>query len=101
MEIGGVNYLYFALPGIGIIITTIWVKYFVKDNIGHGVSRILFAMSKKNGILKPHNTYSSIVGSTFTIGFGGSVGAEAPIVLTGAAIGSNLARMFRLTNRLF
>lgn len=96
MEIGGGNYLYLALPGIGIIITTIWVRYFVKDKIGHGVSRILFAMSKKNGILKPHNTYSSIVGSTFTIGFGGSVGAEAPIVLTGASIGSNLARMFRL-----
>ncbi len=99
LEIGGSNYLYLALPGLGIILTTFWVKYFVKDKIGHGVSRILFSMSKKNGILKPHNMYSSIVGSTFTIGFGGSVGAEAPIVLTGAAIGSNLARMFRLNHK--
>lgn len=99
MEIGSGNYLYFALPAIGIIITVIWVKFFVKDKIGHGVSRILFAMSKKSGILKLHNTYSSIVASTFTIGFGGSVGAEAPIVLTGSAIGSNLARLFRLNHK--
>ncbi len=96
MAIGSSNYLYLALPAIGIIITVLWVKYFVKDKIGHGISRILFAMSKKSGILKLHNTYSSIVASTFTIGFGGSVGAEAPIVLTGASIGSNLARLFRL-----
>jgi len=99
MAIGSSNFLYFALPAIGIILTVLWVKYFVKDKIGHGVSRILFAMSKKSGIIKPHNTYSSIVGSTFTIGFGGSVGAEAPIVLTGAAIGSNLARIFRLNHK--
>ncbi len=96
MAIGSSNYLYLALPAIGIIITVLWVKFFVKDNIGHGISRIMFAMSKKNGIIKLHNTYSSIVASTFTIGFGGSVGAEAPIVLTGASIGSNLGRLFRL-----
>jgi CIC family chloride channel protein len=99
MAIGSSNILYFALPAIGIILTVLWIKYFVKDKIGHGVSRILFAMSKKSGIIKPHNTYSSIVGSTLTIGFGGSVGAEAPIVLTGAAIGSNLARIFRLNHK--
>jgi len=99
MAIGSGNFLYFALPAIGIIITVLWVRFFVKDKIGHGVSRILFAMSRKNGVLKLHNTYSSIVGSTFTIGFGGSVGAEAPIVLTGASIGSNLARMFRLNHK--
>lgn len=99
MEIGSGNFLYFALPAIGIIITVIWIRLFVKDKIGHGITRILFAMSKKSGILKLHNTYSSIVASTFTIGFGGSVGAEAPIVLTGSAIGSNLARLFRLNHK--
>ncbi|MBI9068742.1 MAG: chloride channel protein [Salinivirgaceae bacterium] len=96
LEIGGSNYLYLGLPAIGIILTIIWVSYFVKNNIGHGISRILFSISKEKSQLKPHNMYSSIVASTFTIGFGGSVGAEAPIVLTGAAIGSNLARFFRL-----
>jgi CIC family chloride channel protein len=99
MELGVENYLYLALPGIGIVITVIWVNRFVKDKIGHGITRILFAISRKSGILKPHNTYSSIIGSTFTIGFGGSVGAEAPIVLTGAAIGSNLGRLFRLSHK--
>ncbi len=99
MDIGVESYLYLALPGIGIIITVLWVTYAVKDKISHGVSRILYSISKKNGIIKPHNTFSSIVGSTFTIGFGGSVGAEAPITLTGAAIGSNLARMFRLNHK--
>ncbi len=99
MDIGVESYLYLALPGIGIIITVVWVTYAVKDKISHGVSRILYSISKKNGIIKPHNTFSSIVASTFTIGFGGSVGAEAPITLTGAAIGSNLARMFRLNHK--
>lgn len=96
LDIGTGSFIYLALPGFGIIITVLWVNFFVKDKIGHGVSRILYSISRKNGIIKPHNTYSSILGSTFTIGFGGSVGAEAPIVLTGAAIGSNLARFFRL-----
>lgn len=99
MELGVENYLYLALPGIGIIISVIWVNRFVKDKIGHGITRILYAISKKNGILKIHNMYSSIIGSTFTIGFGGSVGAEAPIVLTGGAIGSNLGRLFRLNHK--
>lgn len=96
LDFTGGNFVYLALPAIGILFTVIWVNYFVKDKIGHGVSRILFAISRKNGLIKPHNTYSSIVGSTFTIGFGGSVGAEAPIVLTGASIGSNLGRLLRL-----
>ncbi len=99
LELGGGNYIYLALPAIGIFITTLWVKYYVKDNIGHGISRVLLAISRKNGIIKPHNSYTSIIGSTFTIGFGGSVGAEAPIVLTGASIGSNLARVLRLNYR--
>ncbi|MCA1756505.1 MAG: chloride channel protein [Bacteroidales bacterium] len=97
---GGVTkLLYFAWPLAGILLTVIFVKYFVRDKISHGVSRILYAISKKNSRIKPHNTWSSIIASTFTIGFGGSVGAEAPIVLTGAAIGSNLGRIMRMNYR--
>lgn len=90
------NWLYLAYPLIGIFITVLFTKYLVKDNISHGVTKILHAFSRKGGFLKPHNSYTSIIGSTFTIGFGGSVGAEAPIVLTGASIGSSLGRMFHL-----
>lgn len=90
------NFMYLAYPTIGIFLTVLFVKYLVKDNLGHGVSRILFAISKNNGKIRAHNTYSSMIGSSLTIGFGGSVGLEAPIVLTGSAIGSNLARIFRL-----
>ncbi len=92
----GFNYYFLLFPFIGIILTVLYVKYFVKDKIGHGVSRILYALSKNNGRIKPHNNYSSIIASTLTIGFGGSVGAEAPIVLTGASIGSTLGHYFRL-----
>ncbi|NVO12179.1 MAG: chloride channel protein [Bacteroidales bacterium] len=96
---GSFNLLFLALPGIGIILTVMYVRYFVKDNIGHGVSRVLFSISKLGSKIKRHNTYSSIVGSTITIGFGGSVGAEAPIVLTGSAIGSNIGQFFRVNYR--
>jgi CIC family chloride channel protein len=92
----GFNYTFLVFPAIGIVLTVLFVKYHVKDNIGHGVSRILYALSKNNGRLKSHNNYSSIIASTLTIGFGGSVGAEAPIVLTGASIGSTLGHYFRL-----
>ncbi len=91
-----INYMYFAYPMFGIILTVLFLKYLVKDNIDHGVSKILYGISKDNGIIKPHNTYSSMIGSSLTVGFGGSVGLEAPIVLTGSAIGSNLGRLFRL-----
>ena len=93
------SYWYFAYPVIGIFLTILYVKYLVKDNISHGVARILYAISKKNSRIKPHNTHSSVIASTLTIGFGGSVGAEAPIVLTGASIGSNLAQLLRLNYR--
>jgi len=92
----GFSYTYLAYPIIGITLTVLFVKYHVKDKIGHGVSRILYALSKNNGRMKPHNNYSSVVASTLTIGFGGSVGVEAPIVLTGASIGSTIAHYFRL-----
>ena len=90
------SYLYLAYPLFGILITVFFVRYVVKDNISHGVARILYAISKKNSILKPHNNYSSILATTVTIGFGGSVGSEAPIVLTGASIGSTIGRLLRL-----
>ncbi|MDD4645128.1 MAG: chloride channel protein [Bacteroidales bacterium] len=93
------NLLYLAYPFIGMLLTVLYVKLFVRDNIGHGITRVLYSISKNNSIIRLHNTYSSMIGSTLTVGFGGSVGLEAPIVLTGAAIGSNLARVLRLDYR--
>ena len=90
------NLLYLLLPFTGILISYLYVKYIVKDNIGHGISRILQSISKSNSIIKAHNMYSSLVASTITVSFGGSVGLEAPIVLTGSAIGSNLGKYLRL-----
>ncbi|GAO31561.1 chloride channel protein [Geofilum rubicundum] len=90
------NYLYLLYPMIGIFITILFVRYIVKDDISHGVTKILYAISKKDSNIKTHNTFTSVIASTFTIGFGGSVGAEAPIVLTGASIGSSLGRLFHM-----
>ena len=83
---------YLLLPGVGMLLSLLIVKYLVKDNIGHGVTKVLQAVSKNESRIKNHNCWSSLVTSALTIGFGGSVGAEAPIVYTGAAIGSNLGR---------
>ncbi|MBF1632375.1 MAG: chloride channel protein [Prevotella sp.] len=94
-----INWLYLLYPVIGIWLTSLFVKYIVRDNISHGITRVLYAISTKQSRLKAHNTWSSIVASAITIGFGGSVGAEAPIVLTGSAIGSNLGRIFHLDKR--
>ena len=94
--IEGANYLYLLWPVIGILIAGCYVRYILKDDIGHGVTKILYAISQRKSIIKLHNIYSSIIASSITIGFGGSVGAEAPIVLTGSAIGSNLGKHFRL-----
>ena len=94
-----VNYLYLLYPIIGIFLAGLYVKYIVRDDISHGVTKILYAFSQRKSYIKPHNMYTSVVASSITIGFGGSVGAEAPIVLTGAAIGSNLGRVFRLEAR--
>ena len=92
----GANYLYLLWPVVGILIAGCYVRYILKDDIGHGVTKILYAISQRKSIIKLHNIYSSVIASSITIGFGGSVGAEAPIVLTGSAIGSNLGRKFRL-----
>ena len=86
-------------PTIGIALAAVFVRYIVRDDISHGITKILYAISQRKSIIKPHNMWSSVVGSSVTIGFGGSVGAEAPIVLTGAAIGSNLAKAFRLNQK--
>ena len=90
------SYMYLAYPLIGMLLTFLFVRYIVRDNIGHGISRILYSISRKKSYLKAHNTWTSIVASTLTIGFGGSVGAEAPIVLTGSSIGSAIGRFFKL-----
>lgn len=90
------NYLYFLYPFIGILLTFLFVRYVVKDNISHGVARVLYAISKRGSTLKSHNNYSSMIASALTIGFGGSVGSEAPIVLTGASLGSSLGRWLHL-----
>ncbi len=93
------DYLYLAYPILGMFLTVLFVKYIVRDNIGHGISRVLFAISKRKSRLKVHNTWTSIVATTMTIGFGGSVGAEAPIVLTGSSIGSAVGSFFKLNYR--
>ena len=90
------NGLYMLYPAIGILITALFVKYVVKDDISHGVTKILYAISRKRARIKGHNRWTSIVASSITIGFGGSVGAEAPIVLTGSAFGSNLGKRFNM-----
>ena len=91
--------LYFLLPGIGMLLSLLLLRYVVRDDIGHGVTKVLVAVSKNESKIKRHNTWSSLLTSSLTIGFGGSVGAEAPIVYTGAAIGSNLARHMGLSYR--
>ena len=96
---GGHTWWYLITPFIGITLAALFVKYIVRDDISHGITKILYAISQRKSIIKAHNMWSSVVGSGLTIGFGGSVGAEAPIVLTGAAIGSNLAKAFRLDQK--
>lgn len=93
------NFLYLVYPGIGMLLSLILLRFVIKDNIGHGVTKVLVAVSKNDSRIKPHNMWSSILTSSLTIGFGGSVGAEAPIVYTGAAIGSNFARYMGMSYR--
>lgn len=93
----GWNVMYLILPGIGMLLAMLFVKYIVKDDISHGVTKALVAVSKNESKIKSHNVWTSLVASSVTIGFGGSVGAEAPIVYTGAAIGSNVGRRLGLS----
>ncbi|MDY4900988.1 MAG: chloride channel protein, partial [Sodaliphilus sp.] len=96
-EASQANYYYLVFPIIGIFLTGIYVRYVVRDNISHGVTRVLYAIAQKKSRLKFYNMYASLASSSVTIGCGGSVGAEGPIVFTGAAIGSNLGQAFRLS----
>lgn len=89
-----INFLYLAFPMLGILLTILYVRFFVKDEMGHGITKVLYAISKKGGYLRPHNSYSSIIASTLTVGFGGSVGLESPVVVTGSSMGSTLGRLF-------
>lgn len=96
--VGG-NTLMLVYPSIGILLTILFVRYVIKGEIGHGLPSVLLAISRKNAYLPPRNMFSSLVASTLTVAFGGSVGLEAPIASTGSAIGSNIGRFFRLSNQ--
>jgi CIC family chloride channel protein len=100
IDIAQGNYTYIIYPAIGILIASMYVRYVVRDDISHGVTRVLYSISQNKSRLKTHNMYTSLVASSITIGFGGSVGAEGPIVYTGSAIGSNLGQAFRLSPRV-
>lgn len=95
----GLRYAYLVWPGVGMLLSFLLLKFVVKKDIGHGVTKVLVAVSRNESRIDRHNMWSSLVTSALTIGFGGSVGAEAPIVYTGAAIGSNLGRYMGLSYR--
>jgi len=99
ITVTGYNGLYLVFPVVGIWLTMLFIRYVVRDNISHGITRILYAISSKRSRLAAHNCWSSVIASAITIGFGGSVGAEAPIVLTGSSIASNLGQKFRMNNK--
>ena len=98
-DITHINWLYLVYPAIGVLLSALFIRFLVRDDIGHGVTKILFAISRRQGRIKPHNCWSSVIASSITIGFGGSVGAESPIVLTGSAIGSSLGKLFRVDQK--
>lgn len=98
-DITGINWLYLVYPAVGVLLSALFIRHIVRDDIGHGVTKILFAISRRQGRIKSHNCWSSVIASSITIGFGGSVGAESPIVLTGSAIGSSLGRLFRVDQK--
>ncbi|MEA3496652.1 MAG: chloride channel protein [Bacteroidota bacterium] len=91
------NYLYIAYPVIGIFFAVLFIKFIIRRKVNHGIPAVLYSISKENGIMKQHNMFSSIITSAFTVGFGGSVGLEGPTVATGASIGSNIGRLFRMS----
>ncbi len=99
VEISGHFFLYLVLPIIGLFLVALFVKFILRQNVDHGIPTVLYSISKRNGRIKTHNIFSSIIGSSITVGFGGSVGLEGPTLATGAAIGSNLSRLLRLNYR--
>ena len=98
-DVTSANRLYLVYPVVGIFLCVMFVKFIVRDDISHGVTKILYALSRRQGDIRSHNCWSSVIASSLTIGFGGSVGAESPIVLTGSAIGSLLGRQFRVDHK--
>lgn len=94
------NWLFLMYPMVGITITVLLIKFLIKDDLSHGVSKVMYAISRQGGRIKPHNTWSSMLTSSITVAFGGSVGLEAPIVYTGSAIASNISKFFRLDKHL-
>ena len=94
------NWLYLIYPVVGIFITGLFIRNVVRDDISHGVTKVLYSISRRQGRIKGHNMWSSLIASGITIGFGGSVGAESPIVFTGSAIGSNLASFFKMDQKV-
>lgn len=95
-EITGIDFIYVGYPLIGILLTVLFSNYLLREKLGHGITQILYSISKNSSIIRKTKMYSRMVTSAITVGFGGSVGLEAPIVVTGSAIGSNLARLFHL-----
>ncbi len=93
------SYIYIVFPAIGIFLTVLFINLVIKKKLGHGIPMVLYNMSKNEGKIEKHNIFSRIVASSLTVGFGGSVGLEGPIVATGAAIGSNIGQLFRLNYR--
>jgi len=99
MHIEQRSYLYLVFPALGILLSLLFVRYIVRDDISHGVTKVLSSISQRKSRIKPHNTWSSLLASALTISFGGSVGAESRVGLTGAAVGSSFGRLFRLEQR--
>lgn len=93
------KYLYLVMPLVGLLLVAIFVKYLLRRKVDHGIPTVLYSISKRNGRIQPHNIFSSVIASSLTVGFGGSVGLEGPTLATGAAIGSNLARFLNLNYR--
>src|SRR5690554_2504955 len=94
------NYLYFIYPGVGLFLTVLLIKYFIKKKVGHGIPSTLYAISKNNSKISSKGIYSSLLTSMITVGFGGSVGLEGPTVGTGSALGSNIARLGRVNYKI-
>jgi CIC family chloride channel protein len=91
------HYFYAVLPITGILLTVLITRYFFKRNPAQGIPGLLERIKRKSSILPKHQMYSQIITSSLTVGFGGSAGVEAPIVVTGAAYGSNFSRIYKLS----
>lgn len=94
-----VDIMFFVLPAIGILLTIIVIRYIIRREVGHGIPGLLYALSRNKGIVRPYTTFSSIITSALTVGFGGSVGLEGPSVSTGGSIGSNIGQLLKLNQK--